>query len=383
VLDKPTYYSKVRGVIVHHTAGSNTYTQAQVPDVMFGIFQYHVKTLKWNDIGYNYLIDKFGGIWEGRAGGITANVQGAHATGFNAEAFGVSVMGNYETAPVPDAVMPSLASLIRWRLGLAGITDLDSTTAYSKIGAGKPVIIGHRDARYAAGGVVNNATTCPGQYLYAKLPELRGLAAAPAAPKPADPPALSGPKTAVKGKNVKLWVAWNAGTTGLTGTVVIERYQDGVWTPHATVQVRDGVGSAVYKAKTTWTFRAMAATLTGPAGVGFIEANRRSKPTVSVVVPMKKPKTTPQLFAPAYAAKGSKVLLKAQWKNPWGRSAKVALQVRRSGKWVKVKHVTISGTRSIRIPVAKTAWYRLKALPSSTPPGKQLRNSPKTKIRVF
>ena len=69
--------------VVHHTAGSNSYTAAQSAAIVRAIELYHVKGNGWNDIGYNFLVDKYGQVFEGRIGGIERNVVGAHAEGFN------------------------------------------------------------------------------------------------------------------------------------------------------------------------------------------------------------------------------------------------------------------------------------------------------------
>src|ERR1700693_2847313 len=79
----PDYADTVRFAIVHHTAGSNSYTRAQSAAIVRGIERYHVLANGWDDIGYNFLVDKYGQIFEGRWGGIDRNVVGAHAQGFN------------------------------------------------------------------------------------------------------------------------------------------------------------------------------------------------------------------------------------------------------------------------------------------------------------
>ena len=159
-------YGVVDAAVVHHTAGSNTYTSDQVPGIIQGIYEYHVNGHGWRDIGYNFLVDRFGRTWEGRYGGMDKAVVGAHAAGVNSVMFGASVLGDFETAQPPSAVTTALRNLIAWkadlhRFDVLGTTVVDGTT-YNNIS-------GHRNV---------NATDCPGQYLYAKLPALRTATAA-------------------------------------------------------------------------------------------------------------------------------------------------------------------------------------------------------------
>jgi len=112
--NQPLYSSAVRLVIVHHTATPNDYTPAQAAAIVRGIDVYHVKANGWNDIGYNFLIDRFGNVYEGRYGGITRNVIGAHALGFNSGSVGIALIGNFMTAKptsaAGSATIPRLAS---------------------------------------------------------------------------------------------------------------------------------------------------------------------------------------------------------------------------------------------------------------------------------
>ncbi len=137
-----------------------------MPGIIRGIYAYHMQSRGWCDIGYNFLVDRFGRIWEGRYGGVDKAVVGAHAAGVNSVMFGASVLGDFQTAEPPSAVTTALRNLIAWKAGVhrfdvLGTTVVEGTT-YNNIS-------GHRNV---------NATDCPGQYLYAKLPALRTATAA-------------------------------------------------------------------------------------------------------------------------------------------------------------------------------------------------------------
>jgi hypothetical protein len=166
--NQPRYAPAVRLVFVHHTATPNDYTPDQAAAIVRGIDVFHVRSRGWNDIGYNFLIDRFGRIYEGRYGGMTRNVIGAHALGFNTGSVGVAVIGNFTSAQPPAAAIRSLERLIAWRLDLAHVDPVSKLVYVSggseRIRAGTRVTLravsGHRDT---------GATTCPGTQLYRQL----------------------------------------------------------------------------------------------------------------------------------------------------------------------------------------------------------------------
>ena len=173
----PSYMSTIKAGVIHHTAGSNNYTSSEAAAQVRGIYAYHTNSLGWNDIGYNFLVDKFGRIYEGRAGGIDRAVQGAHAGGFNEDTFGVSAMGNYETAIAPTVMTDAIARVTAWKLGLYGL-DPQGTTKLTSAGGGT--------SRYSKGTVVTKnivsahrdvgLTACPGTNVYSKMSTIRSLA---------------------------------------------------------------------------------------------------------------------------------------------------------------------------------------------------------------
>ena len=153
------HYGDVHAGFVHHTVNANNYTRAEVPALLRSIYAYHVRVRGWSDIGYNYLIDRFGRIWEGRYGGIDRAVVGAHTLGYNDDSFAASAIGNYELTKPSKATLQAYATLFAWKLSLHGV-DASSTRQYVT-SRWFQAINGHRDAA---------ATACPGKYLYDKLP---------------------------------------------------------------------------------------------------------------------------------------------------------------------------------------------------------------------
>ncbi|MER7402007.1 N-acetylmuramoyl-L-alanine amidase [Streptomyces sp. NPDC000070] len=192
VKDPPTYTTDTQAMFVHHTAGTNDYTCEESASIVRGVFLYHVRSNGWNDIGYHFLVDKCGTVFEGRAGGIDKPVLGAHTYGFNAATSSVSVLGDYTTATTSTAARESVAKVAAWKLGLYGLDPTGTTVLTAgadngKYKLGQKVtlhrISGHRDGY---------PTACPGQNLYDDLPEIRTLAGN--AGKPTEPaPEPTGP----------------------------------------------------------------------------------------------------------------------------------------------------------------------------------------------
>ncbi|MFE4049210.1 peptidoglycan recognition protein [Streptomyces sp. YIM B13518] len=170
------YTGKVKAAFVHHTASGNTYTCAQAPSLVRGFYRYHVRSLGWRDIGYNFLVDKCGRIYEGRAGGVAKPVKGAHTLGFNTNTTGIAVIGSYGSKKPSSSAVKAVARLTAWKLGLHGMNPRAKTYLKSAGGnlyrKGKKVrlnvISGHRDGFN---------TSCPGGKLYKKLGTARSTAA--------------------------------------------------------------------------------------------------------------------------------------------------------------------------------------------------------------
>jgi hypothetical protein len=178
-------YGDVQVAFVHHTVSANDYGPQDSAGIVLAMAKYHRDTNGWNDLGYNFVVDKYGQIFEGRAGGIDQAVIGAQAQGYNSHSTGIANIGTFTDAGQSDVALDALARLIAWKLPLHGAPVSGQIVLTSGGGnlnrykSGTPVtlerISGHRDG---------DATECPGTALYAQLPALRARAAAiaPAVP---------------------------------------------------------------------------------------------------------------------------------------------------------------------------------------------------------
>ncbi|MGW0961122.1 peptidoglycan recognition protein family protein [Streptomyces gelaticus] len=172
------YAGGVRAVFIHHTDTPNGYECADVPRTLRNLYTGQTRDRSWGDLGYNFLVDKCGTIYEGRAGGADRAVVGSHTLGFNQGTTGIAAIGTFGPGTeVPAAMEHAIAALAAWKLGLGGVDPagkvrLTSTNGKSRYAKGTSAqfdaISGHRDGF---------ATNCPGEALFARLPAIRKLAA--------------------------------------------------------------------------------------------------------------------------------------------------------------------------------------------------------------
>lgn len=168
----PRYNAGLRQVHIHHTATGNTYSRADVPGLLRGMYSYHTQTLGWSDIGYNFLVDKFGRAWVGRAGGVSRLVRGAHTLGFNHSSVGIAVIGDFERGRPSQKALTKVVRLAAWKLD-----------RHRRDAQGRVVVTSEGSDRYAAGRSVRlfvitghratNETACPGERLHQALPAIR------------------------------------------------------------------------------------------------------------------------------------------------------------------------------------------------------------------
>jgi hypothetical protein len=171
----PAEYGTVQAAVIHHTVNANDYTAEEAPSIVLGICRFHVYGNGWNDIGYNALVDRFGTLYEGRAGGLKRPVVGAQAQGFNSQTTSIASIGDHTSeAPTPQA-QRSIIQFLAWKMGVD--RALPVTGSVQLTSAGGP------ESRYAKGAVVTvprvvghldlGLTACPGGALYPLIPQIR------------------------------------------------------------------------------------------------------------------------------------------------------------------------------------------------------------------
>jgi hypothetical protein len=180
--DGPRYSESMRAMVVHHTVTTNAYTQDEVPKLLRGIQRFHTVTRGWCDIAYNFLVDRFGTIWEGRSGGVDRPVIGGHARGFNSNTFSVALLGQHQSnvsRPSPgrpsSEALNAVKGLGEWKLRLHGIdpngrallknTATDGVLKHPPAEyVSVPTILGHRDL---------GETSCPGNWTMPVVTEMK------------------------------------------------------------------------------------------------------------------------------------------------------------------------------------------------------------------
>jgi hypothetical protein len=169
----------VKILLVHHTVGSNSYTKAAVPGIIRGIYEYHTGPKGWPDVAYNFLVDRFGRVWEGRKGSIREPVMGDATGGSQGFDQKCVFIGDHRTVPPTDAAMGKMVRLLAW---LATRYTIDPSpgekVAFVSRGSNKwpkgtrvtaRTISGHRELSY---------TECPGDAVFSRIPGIQADVAA-------------------------------------------------------------------------------------------------------------------------------------------------------------------------------------------------------------
>jgi N-acetylmuramoyl-L-alanine amidase len=178
----PRYPKKVQKAVVHHTVtddGGN----GQVAATIRAIYYYHAVTRGWGDIGYSYLVDKYGNVWTGRQGGD--NTEGGHAYGWNQGSIGIAAIGTYSVTPPTPAMVASIANIIAMKFTQFGIQPYGADPfvhqeqapdgTWVNVNSNPPNVQGHRDCNYIE-SQNGGQTACPGNALYAQLTNIRQMA---------------------------------------------------------------------------------------------------------------------------------------------------------------------------------------------------------------
>ncbi|HEY5714313.1 MAG TPA: N-acetylmuramoyl-L-alanine amidase [Candidatus Gracilibacteria bacterium] len=152
----------IKKIVIHHTAEAVDERRAPMT-LMRAIYYFHTKVREWGDIGYNFVIDKQGNVYEGRAGGPRA--VGAHTAFYNTGTVGVALMGNFQKEHPTRRQLRSLEILIAH---IVMQEKIDPTGSQTFLGTDSGNISGHRDV-----AVEGHGTACPGKHLHTILPEIR------------------------------------------------------------------------------------------------------------------------------------------------------------------------------------------------------------------
>jgi hypothetical protein len=363
-------YGSVQLAFVHHTVTTTAYGPAEAPGIVLGIARYHRDGNGWNDIGYNFLVDQYGQVFEGRAGGVDQAVIGAQAQGFNGVSTGIACIGDFSLAGQSEAGLDALARLLAYKLALHGVPVLGQVTVASRGGgtsrypAGALAtferIAGHRDG---------NKTACPGDMLNGQLPALR-LRAAGAVPVIADALTLRADRAIVRYPT----------PAALSGSL---RFADGASPAGAAValqwQTQNGawlqIGSATAGADGAWSSQVTlprAGAVRAAFGGDGIHPALASNPVAITVVPLLALGVTPRRL------RAGRAISVAGTIGPRPADGRVLVAVERQvrGRWILVQRkriVVLRGRYETRIRLRRAGLHRVWASADGTSASRRVR----------
>ena len=287
----PQYSPTIKAAFVHHTASKNDYTPEEAAKQVRNLYSYFTRGLRYSDMAYNFLVDRFGRLYEGRAGGLDQAVVGGHTAGFNNETFAISAIGNFQKAAPPAdqmaAIVDSISSLTAWKLAMNHrdpngtiplVSDSDNGTSRYRPGetATALVIGGHGDI---------GSTRCPGQHLEVQIPAIRAATTAKMGPGMVNPtanpvPWAAGPMAITATTNAP--ITWTMTIANRCGAVVqnLSGQQGAPGPLQIDWDQRDDAGNQVPPGAYTITMNASAAgaALYPWVGVGRIQSTPTSPP---------------------------------------------------------------------------------------------------------
>ncbi len=252
----PQYSPTIKAAFVHHTASKNDYTPEEAAKQVRNLYTYFTRGKRYSDMAYNFLVDRFGRLYEGRAGGLDQAVVGGHTAGFNNNTFAISAIGNFQKAAPPAdqmaAIVDSVSSLTAWKLAMNHrdpngtiplVSDSDRGTSRYRPGemANALVIGGHGDI---------GSTACPGRHLEAQIPAIRAATTAKMGAGMVNPTAnpaawAAGPMSITASTNAPL--AWSMSISNRCGQVVrnLSGQQDAPGAVQIDWDQRDDAGNQV------------------------------------------------------------------------------------------------------------------------------------------
>ncbi|MGX6449712.1 N-acetylmuramoyl-L-alanine amidase, partial [Patulibacter sp. S7RM1-6] len=284
-------YGQVQVAFVHHTVNGNDYDRSESAGIVRAIAEYHIGSNGWNDIGYNFLVDRYGQIFEGREGGVDQPVIGAQAVGWNSVSTGIAIIGTFEGETAPDAALDAVASIIGWKLPLHGVPTAGAVALVSSGGSGNRWPAGRTVQMNRISGHQDGCSTdCPGTALYGQLPALRArvgdVSPAPAATGPVLSITVPDAATEYGETLTASGVLTNAGTpVGGAAVTVEKKSPKGRWVAMASATTAaDGTWSAGFALRSSSALRATAAGATSntvtPAldpGLTLSQPSRRAR----------------------------------------------------------------------------------------------------------
>ncbi len=167
-------YGHVKAGVIHHTVTANDYSEAEAPSIVLGICRYHRNANGWNDIGYQALVDRFGNVYQGRAGGMRKAVVGAQAQGFNEQTTAISSIGTHTKEAPTAAAVKSIVHYLAWKLAYH---DIDAVGKTAMVSAGGDLSRYPSGRRVRLNEVIGHGTigltACPGEALDAMIVGIR------------------------------------------------------------------------------------------------------------------------------------------------------------------------------------------------------------------